>query len=91
MPETHRALKTLSFSLIRHEKEHKPKILSQDIFQWGKGLPREGVAAKKFGMPLETREIKLFWRDILGFCWDIPAVPESLRKKGVHFLAPNYM
>ena len=30
---------------------------------------------------LETREIKLFWRDIPGFCWDIPAVPEKYEKK----------
>ena len=72
------------------KKEHKPKLLSPDVFRWGGGLPREGVAAKKFGMSLETRVIKLFWRDIPGFCSDIPAVPESLRKKIVcaQFLAP---
>ena len=28
-------------------------------------------------MSLETREIKLFWRDIPGFCSDIPAIPEK--------------
>ena len=59
----------------------KPKLLSPDIFRWGRGLPREGVGAKKFGMPLETREIKLFWRDIQGFCRDIPGVPEKFEKK----------
>ena len=48
------------------KKEHKPKLLSLDIFRRGRGLPHEGVGAKKFGMSLETREIKLFWRDILG-------------------------
>ena len=36
--------------------------------------------AKKFGMSLETREIKLFKRDMPGFCWDILAVPEKLEK-----------
>ena len=40
------------------KNEHKPKLLSPDIFRWGGGLPREGVGAKKFGMPLETREIE---------------------------------
>ena len=45
------------------------------------GLPSEGVGAKKFGMSLTTREIKLFWRDIPGFCRDIPAVPEKFEKK----------
>ena len=32
---------------------------------------------KKFGMCLETRETKLFGRDIVGFCLDIPAVPKK--------------
>ena len=31
-------------------------------------------------MSLETREIKLFGRDIPGFCWDIPAAPEKFEK-----------
>ena len=43
------------------------------------GLPREGVGANKFGMSLETREIKLFGRDIPGFCWDI-LFPGGARK-----------
>ena len=62
-------------------KEPKPTLLSPDIFRWGGGLPREGVGAKKFGMPLETREIKLFWRDIPGFRRDIPEAPEKFEKK----------
>ena len=71
--------------LIMHwsgtKKEPKPKLLSPDIFWWGGGLPREWVGAKKFGMSLETREIKLFWRDIPGFCRDIPEAPEKFEKK----------
>ena len=29
--------------------------LGPDLFRWGGGRPREGVGAKKFGMPLETQ------------------------------------
>ena len=40
------------------------------------------VGAKKFGMSLETQGIKLFWRDIPGFCRDIPPeAPEKFEKK----------
>ena len=72
------------------KKEPRPKLLSPDIFRWGRGLPHEGVGAKKFGMPLGTREIKLFWRDIPGFCWDIPELPEKFEKKkfGFFFFVP---
>ena len=66
------------------KKEPKPKLLSPDIFRWGGGLPREGVGAKKFGMSLErveTQRIKLFGRDIRGFCRDIPEAPEKFEKK----------
>ena len=73
------------------KKEPKPELLSPDIFWWGGGLPHEGVGAKKFGMPLETREIKLFWRDIPGFCRDIPEVPEKFENKkfGFNFRSPE--
>ena len=63
------------------KKEPKPKLLSPDIFWWGGGLPREGVGAKNFCMSLETQGIKLFWRDIPGFCRDIPEAPEKFEKK----------
>ena len=74
-------------SLQARKKEPKPKLLSLDIFWWGGGLPREGVGAKKFGMSLETQGIKLFWRDIPGFCRDIPEAPEKFEKKmfGLNF------
>ena len=62
------------------KKEPKPKLLGPEIFGWGGGLPHEGVGAKKFSMSLETREIKLFWRDIPRFCRDIPGSPKSLKK-----------
>ena len=41
------------------------------------------MGAEEFGMSLETRETKLFWRDIPGFCRDIPEVPEKFEKKKV--------
>ena len=66
------------------KKEHKPRLLSPDCFLvWGMGLPHEGVGAKQFGMSLEAREIKLFGVIFLGFCWDIPPVPKSLRKQSL--------
>ena len=63
------------------DNEPKPKLFGPDIFQWGRGLPHEGVGAKKFSMPLETTEIKLFGgisRDFAGISW---RCPKSLRKK----------
>ena len=73
------------------KNEPKPKLLGPDILRWGGGLPREGVGAKKFGMSLENREVKLFWRDNPGFCQDIPAVHEKFEKKVcVQFLVPKY-
>ena len=47
----------------------------------------KGVGAKKFGISLETQGIKLFWRDIPGFCRDIPETPEKFEKKkfGLNF------
>ena len=65
------------------KKEPKPKLLGPDILRWDGSLPREGVGAEKFGMSLETRETKLFWRDIPGFGWDIPEVPEKLETKSL--------
>ena len=63
------------------KKEPKPKLFGPDLFQWGRGLPRERVGAKKFDTSLETREIKLFGRDIPGFCRDVPGAPEKFEKK----------
>ena len=60
------------------KKEPKPKLFGPDIFQRGRGLPRERVGAKKFDTSLETRETQ---RDIPGFCRDIPGAPEKFEKK----------
>ena len=61
------------------KREPKPEFLGPDILGWGGGLPRERVGAKKCGMSLETREIKLFGQDFPGFCWDIPEDPKNFR------------
>ena len=71
--------------LSSKRKEPKPKVFGPDIFGWGGGLPREAVGAKKFGMSLETRIMKLFERDILKFCRDIPGAPEKFEKKRFGF------
>ena len=63
------------------KKRAQTQTFESDIFRWGRGLPREGVGAKKFCMSLEAREIKLFWRDIPKFCRDIPGAPEKFEKK----------
>ena len=39
----------------------------------------KGWGATKFGMFLETKES--FWRDVPGFCRDIPELPKSSKKK----------
>ena len=71
--------KIISETMVSGKKK-EPKEKS-GYFRVGWGLPREGVGAEKFSMSLETSEIKLFWRDILGFCRDIPEVPEKFEKK----------
>ena len=63
------------------KKEPKPKLFGPDIFGWGGGLPREGVGAKKFSMSFGNQGNQTFWRDIPGFCWDIPGVPEKFERK----------
>ena len=63
------------------KKEHKPKLLSPDIFRWGGGLPREGVGAKKFRYAPRNQGNRTFWQDIPGFCRDIPGAPEKVEEK----------
>ena len=55
----------------------------------GKGLPHEGVGAKKFGMSLETREIQLFLQKYPGILPGYPGMPEKFEKKNcVQFSSP---
>ena len=41
-------------------KKAQTQTFESGYFLVCRGLPREGVGAKKFGMSFETREIKLF-------------------------------
>ena len=51
------------------------------IFSGGAGVfHMKEWGAKMFGTLLETRDIKLFWREIPEFCWDMPAVAEKFEK-----------
>ena len=59
-------------SISVKKKEPKPKLFGPHVFGWGGGLPREGVGAKKFGMSFETQGSQTFWRDIPGFCRELP-------------------
>ena len=52
--------KTLMRLLSGKKKEHKPKLLSPDVFRWGGGLPREGLGAKTSVCPSKPREPNFF-------------------------------
>ena len=67
-----------TLSISGTKEEHKPKLLSPDIFRWGGGLPREGVRAKKFGMSLETREINFFGVGYPGILLRYPGAPRKV-------------
>ena len=62
------------------KKEPKPKSFGPGMFGWGGGLPRGPKTSVCHSKPGTS---KLFWRDIPGFCWDIPAVPEKFDKQKV--------
>ena len=80
-------------SRLRREKRTQTQTFECGYFPFGRGLPREGVGAKKFGMSLETREIKHFFfcRDIPKFCRDIPEVPEKFEKKSLCSIFVPYL
>ena len=62
----------------QEKKEPKPKLLRVQIFSGGVGVFHvKGWGPKKFGMSLETREIKLFWAGYPGL---LPGYPGSIRK-----------
>ena len=73
-------IRAFQFSVIQMQsidysgKKHgtQTQTFGPDIFGWGGGLPHEEVGAKKFGMSLEAREIKLFFGGM--------GAPEKLRK-----------
>ena len=68
----------VGLELAENEKRAQTQTFESRYFP---GLPRQQVEAKKFGMSLETREIKLVLRDIPGFCRDILWAPEKFEKR----------
>ena len=64
------------------KKGHRPKLLGQDLFQWGVGLPREGVGGKKLGISLKTHGHQTVGRDIPGFFAGVSwGHPKSLMRR----------
>ena len=66
--------------LVREEKEPKPKLFVPDIFRLGRGLHAQGWGPKS-SICASKPVNQTFGRDIPGFCWDIPAVPEKFERK----------
>ena len=68
--------------IFQARKKHKPKLLSPDIFWWGRGLPHEGVGAKKVRYVPRSQGNQTFWA---GYPRILPGYPgghpKSLRKK----------
>ena len=65
------------------KKEPKPKLLSPDIFRWGRGLPHEGVGPKSSVCPSKPGKSNFFGgisRDLAGISG---GRPKSLRKKSL--------
>ena len=64
------------------KKEHKPKLLSPDIFRWGRGLPGEGVGGQKVRHLSRNPGKQNFWAGYPGiFAGISQGHPKSLRKK----------
>ena len=59
------------------KKEHKPKLLSPDIFRWGRGLPREGGGGQKVRRVPRNQGNQTFWAGYPG----IPEAPGKFEKK----------
>ena len=63
------------------KKEHKPKLLSPDIFRWGRGLPREGVGAKSSVCPSKPGKSNFLGGISRDFAGISQGRPKSLRKE----------
>ena len=62
------------------KRNPNPNLLVR-IFSGGVGVFHvKGWGPKSSVCPSKPRE-KLFWRDIPGFCWDTPGVPEKFEEK----------
>ena len=89
------------FSRIFAQGERTPRIVKkrQEVFRHFLTIfarhhfsgPFWGAVTKSSICPSKPRGTKPCGRDIPGFCWDIPAMPEKFENKKVcvQFLAPN--
>ena len=73
------------------KKEHKPKLLSPDIFWWGGGLPREGVGGQKVRYAPRNQGKETFLAGYPGFLPGYPGGrPEKFEKTNcVQFSSPT--
>ena len=62
------------------KKEHKPKLLSPNIFRWGRGLPHGGVGQKVRHVP-RSQGNKTFLAGYPGILLGNQALPENFEKK----------
>ena len=52
---------TRAFLIFKHEKRAQTQTFESGYFRWGRGLPHEGVGAKKVGMSLDGEFFLVFW------------------------------
>ena len=73
------------------KKEPKPKLLSPDIFRWGRGLPHERVGGQRFRYAPRNQGNQTFLAGYPGIWPGYPGVPEKFEKKkfGFNFSFPN--
>ena len=70
-------------------KEPKPKLLSLDIFRWGRGHPREGVGPKSSVGPSKPGKLDILGGISRDFAGISQRRPKSLKKKVcVQFFGP---
>ena len=63
------------------KKQPKSKLLSPDIFRRGGVFHVKGWGPKSSVCLLKPGKSNFFWRDVPGFCRDIPGAPEKFEKK----------
>ena len=73
------------------KKEHKPTLLSTDIFRWGRGLPREGVGPKSSMCPSKPGKSNFFGGISQDFAGISRKCPKSLRKKSLCSIFAPYI
>ena len=65
---------------IPHKKQARKSFAIQSLEV---SRDMKSIAAGPLSMSFKTQGNQTFWRDIPGFCWDIPGVPEKFEKKSL--------